>query len=382
MFRTRPTVVSVGELVKERQILDGKYVVLRPLGDGAIGSLFEAENLLLGKRVAIKTIHPQRVAEPDARQRVLEQARRSALLEHPNICAPLDLGENDGIPYIVTEMLSGPSGRREIETSAPLPVPLACDLVLQVLAALDYAHANGVIHGGLHPQNVHVTYPRPGVPWVKVTDFGLAAALGCPIPSRAEPFLAPESGQGPPLATGDVYAAAALLFALLHGTPPGTTEPESSAVPAAVQHALTAALRSNPDQRTRTAESLASQLAAHTPHLPSSGEFRLSVPVPSIRWLRSGAAPASSVSRSLLASRESGRGAGDEPPPRIEGEKPVSDSLLRNPRFPSNPQHPWARRSRQLRLQLSAHPNLGLAWLIAFASLGAGIASAVLASWL
>ncbi|MEO8181521.1 MAG: serine/threonine-protein kinase, partial [Deltaproteobacteria bacterium] len=200
--------------MKERQILDGRYVIVRPLGSGSVGSLYEAENLLLGKRVAVKWINPAMARRPGVAERVTAKAKEAAGLDHPNIASVLDIGEIEGAPYIVTEQLSGRTLEREIDEGSATNVAVACDLVLQILAALDYAHANHVIHGALSPHNVLISYPRPGVPWVKVTDFGLFQALedmhgDGPHPSPAGGYRAPEYGQGGDVdLRADVYSAA------------------------------------------------------------------------------------------------------------------------------------------------------------------------------
>src|SRR5687767_6743870 len=133
--------------MKERQVLDGRYVIVRPLGSGSVGSLYEAENLLLGKRVAIKWINPSMARRPGVAERVTAKAKEAAGLDHPNIASVLDIGEIEGAPYIVTEPLSGRTLEREIDERRAAAVHTACDLALQILAALDYAHANGVVHG-------------------------------------------------------------------------------------------------------------------------------------------------------------------------------------------------------------------------------------------
>jgi serine/threonine-protein kinase len=224
--------------VKERQVLDEKYVVIRQLGSGPTGALYEGENLLLGNRVAIKVIDPALARRPGVAERVLRKAREAASLDHPNVASLLDLGEFEGTPYIVTEPLGGHSVQREIDARMRPTVALACDLILQLLSALDYAHASGVVHGALHPNNLLISYPRPGMPWVKVTDFGLFQALedtqgDGPNPAPAGGFRAPEYAIGGEIdQRADVYSAAALLHALFYGVPPGA-ETETSRRPPA-----------------------------------------------------------------------------------------------------------------------------------------------------
>jgi serine/threonine-protein kinase len=376
-------------LVKERQVLDEKYVVIRQLGTGPTGTLYEGENLILGNRVAIKVIDPAVARRPGVADRVLRKAREAAGLDHPNIASLLDLGELEGAPYMVTEPLGGHSLQREIDSSAGGSVPAACDLILQLLSALDYAHASGVVHGALQPNNVLISYPRPGVPWVKVTDFGLFQALedihgDGPHRAPAGGFRAPEyASNGEVDQRADVFSAAALLHALLHGVSPGSEAETSSRVPAELTRLIAEALRPNPADRIASAQELANRLApfAQEPSRPT--ELRLSSP-PSIRWVNNGP-PLAAAGALMALSGSAARVA--EPPaePSVRGvmrDVAVTESLLRNPRFPSDRGSPWQKRWRALRSNLASHPHMGAAWLFALASVGAGIACALLAAWM
>jgi serine/threonine protein kinase len=377
--------------VKERQVLDEKYVVIRQLGSGPTGTLHEGENLLLGNRVAIKMVDPALARRPGVADRVLAKAREAANLDHPNIASLLDLGEFEGTPFIVTEPLGGHSLQREIDAPVRPSVMFACDLVLQLLSALDYAHASGVVHGALHPNNVLISYPRPGVPWVKVTDFGLFQALedvhgDGPHPAPVGGFRAPEyASNGDIDQRADVYSAAALLHALLHGVAPGSEAETSSRVPAELTRILADALRPNPRDRTPSAQSLANRLAPYAQEASRPTEIRLSSP-PSIRWINNspaavGPLPIAGVLARAMPSLESAGNAPSRAQPR---DIALTESLLRNPRFPTDHQRssPWLKRWRSLRSTLASHPNMGAAWLFALASVGAGIACALLAAWM
>jgi serine/threonine protein kinase len=376
--------------LKERQVLDDKYVIIRQIGSGPTGALYEGENLILGNRVAIKVIDPALARRPGVADRVLRKAREAANLDHPNIASLLDLGEFDGSPYMVTEPLGGHSLQREIDTGSGSSVMIACDLVLQVLSALDYAHASGVVHGALHPNAVSISWPRPGVPWVKVTDFGLFQALedtqgDGPNPAPAGGFRAPEYARNITVdQRADVYSAAALLHALLHGVAPGSEAESSSRVPSELTKVLSEALKPDPRDRTPTAQALANRLAPFAQASSRPVELRLSSP-PSIRWVNNGpplAAPAplmafaGGMARSKVtdppgaAAALSGRDIG------------VTESLLRNPRFPNDRSSPWSKKWRALRSNLVSHPHMSAAWLFALASVGAGIACALLAAWM
>ncbi|HWO14350.1 MAG TPA: serine/threonine-protein kinase [Polyangiaceae bacterium] len=391
--------------MKERQTLDEKYVVIRQLGSGPTGGLYEGENLLLGNRVAIKMIDAALARRPGVAERVLRKAREAARLDHPNIASLLDLGEFEGRPYIVTEPLGGHSVQREIDARVRPKVPFACDLILQLSSALDYAHANGVVHGALQPNNLLISYPRPGVPWVKVTDFGLFHALedvhgDGPNPAPVGGFRAPEYALGGEIdQRADVYSAAALLHALLHGVPPGSEAETSNTVPEELTRVLVEALRQKPRDRIASAQLLANRLAPFAQQLSRPTEVRFSSP-PSIRWVNQG--PPSSMASAASAADSFALAAAairmpleiervgpveieevqsPEPPPARDAG--VTESLLRNPRFPSDHRNVWLRRNwRALRSSLASHPNIGAAWLFALASVGAGIACALLAAWM
>lgn len=373
--------------MKERQVLDEKYVVIRQLGSGPTGTLYEGENLMLGNRVAIRMIDPGLARRPGVADRVLRKAREAASLDHPNIAGLLDLGELEGTPYIVTEPLSGHSLQREIDASSATSVAVACDLVLQLLSALDYAHASGVVHGALHPDNVLISYPRPGVPWVKVTDFGLFQALADvhgdgPHPAPAGGFRAPEyASSGEIDHRADVYSAAALLHAVLHGVAPGSTAETSSRVPADLTRLIAEALRPEPQDRIPSAQILANRLAPFAQEPSRPAELRLSSP-PSIRWVNNGPASTGALLALAGAPLLPDTGLESEAPMHAERHGGVTESLLRNPRFPNDRASPWVKRWRGLRSHLASHPHMGAAWLFALASVGAGIACALLAAWM
>ncbi|MES1186235.1 MAG: serine/threonine-protein kinase [Myxococcales bacterium] len=208
-------------------VLDGKYALLRELGSGGTGTVYEAENLIVGKRIAIKLMNPEAFAEPDSQTRFVAEARAAARISHANVVDIHDLGvSRDGVPYIVMELLRGETLESVIDTRGPLAPAYACELFLQVLAGLSAAHAQGIVHCDLKPANVLVTHPRPDRPLVKVLDFGIArgveaahnadqVVMGTPM------YMAPEqvTGEAVDFRT-DVYQACAMLFAMLAGSDP------------------------------------------------------------------------------------------------------------------------------------------------------------------
>jgi serine/threonine-protein kinase len=209
-------------------IISGKYKLLRLLGEGAAGNVWEAENVLVGRHVAIKILHASVASRPDMQQRFLAEARLSAKLAHPNVVDVYDLGRTDeGTPYIVMELLDGETLEKMLVRRHRLPSPVACELMLQVLGTLVAAHKLDIVHRDLKPANIMLVYPRPDQPLVKVLDFGVAQGIQAEglapeagLIFGTPEYMAPEQAAGAKVdARCDVYAAGAILYELLAGVP-------------------------------------------------------------------------------------------------------------------------------------------------------------------
>jgi Tol biopolymer transport system component len=144
------------------------YRVLRRIGGGGMGEVYEAEDLKLGRHVAVKVVAHGRSA-PQASRRFEREARAASALNHPHICTIHDFGEHDGQPFIVMELLDGQT-LRSLLAHGPLDVPAVTEFGIQIADALGAAHGAGVIHRDITPANIFVTR-RGGV---KILDFGLA----------------------------------------------------------------------------------------------------------------------------------------------------------------------------------------------------------------
>lgn len=220
--------MSVAQNLQSRSVLHGKYALLREIGSGASGKVYEAEHLVVGKFVAIKVMNREAFAEPSQRDQFVSEARAAARIAHPNVVDIHDLGVTpDGIPYLVMELLRGETLDDIISSRGALPPQYACELMLQVLAALSAAHTQGFLHCDLKPANVMIVHPRPDRPHVKVLDFGIArhmfeadgraarGAGGTPM------FMSPEQARGEVVdARSDIYSASAMLYAMLAGRDP------------------------------------------------------------------------------------------------------------------------------------------------------------------
>jgi serine/threonine-protein kinase len=245
----------------EPKVLDGKYALLRELGSGGAGTVYEAEHLVMGKRVAVKLLNAGAAQAPDARARVVAEARAAARIAHANVVDIHDLGISaEGVPYLVMELLEGET-LAELVARGPLSPSHACELVAQMLAGLSAAHRKGIIHCDLKPANVMVTHPGPGRPLVKVLDFGVArpvlesaaqestVALGTPM------YMAPEQVCGQPVdERTDVYAACAILYVLLTGTDPFTGKTTPKIMEQVARGELRPVLEAKPDLSPELAE--------------------------------------------------------------------------------------------------------------------------------
>ncbi len=193
-----------------------------------MASVWEAEDPLLSRRVAVKILDAQLGTDDALRARFRHEAVAAARLAHPNIVSTYDTGEDDGVAYIVMELIDGLTLRELIDSQGALPVGEAVDITMQVAAALTHAHEHDLVHRDVKPGNVLVQ--RDG--HVKVTDFGIAKATGAgseltragAVMGTAR-YLAPEQLQdGTVDARADVYSLALVLYELLAGRPPFTAE--------------------------------------------------------------------------------------------------------------------------------------------------------------
>jgi serine/threonine protein kinase len=136
----------------------GRFDILAPLGSGAMGVVYRARDTRLNREVAVKLLADRLTSDPDALGRFEREARAASSLNHPNIITVFDAGADGSTAYIVTELLQGATLRDRI-ARRPLPVDVALDLASQIAAGLSAAHAAGIVHRDVKPQNVFVTNP-------------------------------------------------------------------------------------------------------------------------------------------------------------------------------------------------------------------------------
>jgi len=208
-------------------VLDGRYKVIEPIAEGAMGSVYRGERLQLGRAVAIKVMHQELPDELASRQRFEREAKLMALLEHPNCVSVIDFGLHDEKPYLVMDLVRGTSLIQLLDEQGHLEVARACDIIRQVLSGLAHAHELGIVHRDIKPANIMISEKAGFGSQVRILDFGLARAmegstkLTTGIVVGTPNYMAPEQCKGSDVdARTDLYACGVMLFEMLTGRKP------------------------------------------------------------------------------------------------------------------------------------------------------------------
>jgi serine/threonine-protein kinase len=278
----------IGRMVAQYRILDR-------LGEGGMGVVYKAEDTRLRVLRALKFMAPHAVADPEARARFAREARAAATLEHPNICAVHEIGEADGHTFIVMSYLEGETVRARLRRVGRMPLPEALRVAIEVSEALRAAHARGITHRDIKPDNIMLTAAGPAV----VLDFGLAKPSEGSEVTRSNAtlgtaaYMSPEQVLGAPAdPRSDVWSLGVTLQEMLTGHPPfrGDSTPALlyaivneapepllralSDAPDSVVAIVERALAKEADDRYRDAEQLLDDLrAAHAGEVSSRRLF-------------------------------------------------------------------------------------------------------------
>ncbi|HEY4238513.1 MAG TPA: protein kinase [Kofleriaceae bacterium] len=273
------------------QVLDGRYRLIRKLGEGGMGEVYAAEHIHIEKRFAVKMLRPEIVSNKEAVQRFRQEARSSSSIGHRNIIAIEDFGElSDGRIYMCMELLNGAALNDLIVQ--PMPVDRLLNILIQTGHGLAAAHAKGIVHRDMKPENIFVTITNQGEDIPKILDFGIAKVAGNDGQNHltrtgtifGTPFyMAPEQALGNPVdARTDIYAMGVIMYEVFSGSLPFqgdsfmgiltqhiTSEPEPVAqraakagrsLPPGLADLVMRCMRKNPAERPQTMDELVNSL--------------------------------------------------------------------------------------------------------------------------
>jgi eukaryotic-like serine/threonine-protein kinase len=288
-------------------VLGGRYRLVELLGQGGMARIYRGHDQELDRDVAIKVLRPEYGRDPDFNSRFRQEAQNAASLNHPNIVAVYDYGQDEIGPFIVMELVDGEDLASILKRSGALPPRQAARIAAEVARALQAAHQRGIVHRDVKPGNVLIN--RDGQ--VKVTDFGIARAVAeaqMTLPGTtlgSVHYFSPEQARGEPAtASSDIYSLGIVLYELLTGRRPWEADsaaavamarlagppPDPSAVRSGIPTDLVAidrkAMATEPADRWSSAASMAAALEA----------FLAGGPVPEV-----GGQPATSAGDATIA---------------------------------------------------------------------------------
>src|SRR5947209_19104280 len=204
-------------------VFSNRYEIQRGIARGGMAEVYLARDQLLDRPVAVKVLFAEYARDPSFVERFRREAQSAASLNHPNIVAIYDWGQERGTYFIVMEYVRGRSLREVVQVNGPFAARRTAEIGAEIAGALEFAHRNGVVHRDVKPGNVLVTADGD----IKVTDFGIARAgtsealtqTGAVMGTAA--YFSPEQAQGLPVdGRSDVYSLGVVLYEMVTGKPP------------------------------------------------------------------------------------------------------------------------------------------------------------------
>jgi serine/threonine-protein kinase len=260
-------------MIREKDIIDERYRIVRELGEGGFAYVYQAEDMITGKQIALKIIKENAIKSSDNITRFEREARASASLNHPNIVKVVNIGYHHELPYMASELVKGKTLRGQLNEVKRFSFKQACDIMYQLCEAVQFAHSYLVVHRDIKPDNVFMTPDET----VKLGDFGIAFFENANRVTQSQViigsvhYLPPEvtNGQSPTFRS-DIYALGITFFELITGRVPfeGTNQINvammhikerfpspriyMNATPKGLEKIILKACRKNPNDRYRS----------------------------------------------------------------------------------------------------------------------------------
>ena len=291
-----------GDLVGS--ILAERYHVLKKLGEGGMGQVYLAEHVKMGRRSAVKVMHPAMIHDADAIGRFNREAANASRINHPNVAGIYDFGETaDGLVYLAMEFIEGETLTELLKATGALPPARAAEITRQTAEALNVAHDMGIVHRDLKPDNIMITKDHDGDDCVKVVDFGIAKAAGSEAQNVTRTgmvvgtpeYMSPEQLSGDKLdGRSDIYSLGLVAFNMLTGKLPFPSETSQSSMimrltekprplsemkpdvpwPAELQEVMDKALARDVTHRYQKAREFGRAIVAAVRHIPTRASAR------------------------------------------------------------------------------------------------------------